>query len=493
MPHDSFATRGSQLHAAVAEFPLECRPGDPTAGHTGAVVAEAAEPISTTVTLLGDSPANYVCLIASHFGTSVDDATWILQTTAASELGIDPRRVMVCSSHNHSVPLLAKHSLCGYENPAIIRSKLEMTPLGDQFLAKLRSALRTLPDRLQPVTVEWAVGHERRISYNRKGRRDDGSTYFIREEDRVLLGQDYSGDIDDDAPVVSLRGKDNRIVSAITQFTAHPVTAYHAEHLVACGEWPQVASEILAEHLDPANPPPVSFLQGCAGDINSREMFCGGVKRTREFGRMLGETYVAATRQVRISQRNDWQFSIASVDVPLADLPPPPLLVAELIEMEAFVRRAKAGDEQTLACVGLNFPKALSPAYRGRLVELLMPWNQWALERQADGSAQDVPRFLPLDVYVLRLGEVAIVGYPTEPFQNIGRQTRRLSPCPLTIPCGYTNSATGFIGYIPDSTNMGDREYMSAFYRYTRYLPPFRKPAGDVLATTAADLLASGW
>ena len=40
-----------------------------------------------------------------------------------------------------------------------------------------------------------AVGRERRISYNRKGRRADGTTYFMREEDRLLLGRDFCGDI----------------------------------------------------------------------------------------------------------------------------------------------------------------------------------------------------------------------------------------------------------------------------------------------------------
>ena len=160
--------------------------------------------------------------------------------------------------------------------------------------------------------------------------------------------------------------------------------------------------------------------------------------------------------------------------------------------MDDFVRRAKAGDEGALNCVGLNFPRALSPAYRARLVELIRPWNHWALQRHADGSLSDLPRSLPLDVHVLRLGDVAIVGYPTEPFQNIGRKLRRASPLPLTIPCGYINSATGFIGYVPDSENVGDREYMSAFYRYTRYIAPFRKPAGDTLVTKAVEMLTAG-
>ena len=42
-----------------------------------------------------------------------------------------------------------------------------------------------------------------------------------------------------------------------------------------------------------------------------------------------------------------------------------------------------------------------------------------------------------------------------------------------------------------DSANTGDREYMSAFYRYTKFRPPFAKPAGDVLADEAGKILDS--
>ena len=69
---------------------------------------------------------------------------------------------------------------------------------GRALLRQLEEAARKLRDRLEPVTVAWALGRERRISYNRTGRRADGST-CMRDEDRVLLGADFNGDIDDEA------------------------------------------------------------------------------------------------------------------------------------------------------------------------------------------------------------------------------------------------------------------------------------------------------
>jgi hypothetical protein len=62
--------------------------------------------------------------------------------------------------------------------------------------------------------------------------------------------------------------------------------------------------------------------------------------------------------------------------------------------------------------------------------------------------------------------------------------TGRLRAALLTW--GYANVS---YGYITDGPNTGDREYMSSFYRYTKYRPPLRKPAGDVLALRAAEIL----
>jgi hypothetical protein len=41
------------------------------------------------------------------------------------------------------------------------------------------------------------------------------------------------------------------------------------------------------------------------------------------------------------------------------------------------------------------------------------------------------------------------------------------------------------IAYVPDSPNLGDRDYSSSYYRYTDGFLPFKKPAGDLLARAA--------
>ncbi len=475
-----------RLRAAAIRFGITPKVGRFGSLCGDAVIEKVYGPLKTTVTLLDDGKLR-LCLVAADFcWINAVNVSNFYRRAIADELKLPVSHVLIFASHNHSGAMLASNSVMVFQVPPDEVPEPKLLPIGRELLGQLRSCAKRLPGMLEPVTVWWAEGQEGRITYNRKGRRADGSTYFMREEDRVLLGEDFCGDIDRQAPVVVLKNEAGKPVTALVQFTGHPVTSYHPEMAVVFGEWPQVATDMVAEHLSPSEPVPVGFLQGCAGDVNSKEMFRGGVERATYYGRLLGESYIKALEQLQPSRHDGLDYAMEKVGVPLAPLPPQDILQAEIVKMEDFIRRASAGDENTLECVGLNFPRDLTPAYRGKLIEAVLPWSRWALELHKTGRADTVAKYLEMELYVIRLGDIAIVGLPFEPFQGIGRQIRRGSPLPLTIPCGYVNVTHG---YITDGPNTGDREYISAFYRYTKFRPPLEKPAGDVMAQRAVDIL----
>jgi len=460
--------------------------GGPTASRTGATVREVCGPLKTTVCLFQDGDRR-LCLVASDFGSILAlNVSDFLRSTITNDLRLPVSHVLLFSSHNHSSMGLASNQTRAYFAEERNGPKPDLLPVGREFLDKLRDCAKRLPDMLQPVTVWWAEGREGRITHNAKGRRADGSTYFMREEDRVLLGKNFHGDIDQQAPVVVFRNMAGEPVGALVQFTGHPVTSYHPEKPVIFGEWPLVACDLVGQQLSPDSPPAVGFLQGCAGDIASKMMFHGGVEMATRYGRMLGASYVKALEDLRQSRHDGFDYALEKVRVPLAPLPTEEILLAEIAEMNNFIRRAAAGDQNTLECIGMNFPRDLTPAYRGKLVEAILPWSQWALRMRRAGRADSVAKHLETELYVIRLGDVGIVGMPFEPFQGIGRQIRRNSPLPLTIPCGYANVSHG---YVTDAPNTGDPEYPSCFHRYTKFRPPLAKPAGDVVAEKAVEVL----
>jgi len=390
--------------------------------------------------------------------------------------------VLYLSSHNHCVVPLVVERLWNYTGEVQPDSTLTLSPAGQRWLAMLGAAVACLPVRLEPVTVSWAMGREGRISYRRKGHRADGSSYFMREDERRALGADFRGEIDDEAPVVRLATPAGRTVAWLGQFAAHPVTAYHPERPLIHPEFCGVACDLLAG----PEGTPTGFLQGCCGDLNSKNFLSGDTLIATHYGTMLAETWRAAARHLTpAGDRLD--FAVSTVALPFAPLPPLAHLLAEQAELQAFAARARAGDEDTLTCVGLNFPRTLSPAYRAALIDRPALTNAWMIAQHHAGAPPPPP--LVMRSPVVRLGEVAIVGWACEPFMAIGRRLRARSPAALTLACGYCNFSTG---YITDGGNLGGNEYMSTFYRYARR-HQFSPPTGDALADDATATLRDLW
>ena len=452
-------------------------------------VSSVYGPLKTTITLIEDEQTS-VCVITSHFLTHIYPYSNLLRERVAEALRISRERVFSFSSHNHScVQLTLTLPQWGAFQYDALFTEDELTWEGKELLKESVNAAKRLPKKLVPVQVWWATGHERRITYNRKGRRADGSTYLMREEDRLPLGKDFNGDIDDEAPVVAFLGADKKPVTFLAQFTGHPVTTYNPGFSVVFGEYPQVACDDLSEAFGGI---PVGFLQGCAGDHNAKGLISGKpveetVADATKYGHCLGETFVKTAKQLRRSAREDLAFAWEWVRLPFKKVPPAHILKRQLAEIDDLIGRCERGDENTLTCVGLNFARSMSPRIRAMLLQAPRRWVEWALSFHTGGRLDEAPTHRDVEVGVLRIGDVGIVGMPCEPFSGIGRQIKRDSDLPLAVPCGYLNDS---IGYVPDRANNGDTEYMSSFYRYTTTLLPYEDPAGDLLARAAVRMLS---
>lgn len=445
--------------------------------------------LKVTLLLIEDEHTK-VCLLSGHTVIYWYPYSNLLRKRVAEALGISKDQVFCFEAHNHTsvVPSreVYEHAAEGLEDEVLPENKLTLE--GKQIIEQSVKAAGRLPEKLAPVQVWWGLGHERRISYNRKGRRADGSTYLMREEDRLLLGADFNGDIDDDAPVVAFIGKDNKPVAMLAQFTAHPVTSYVPGHSIIFGEYPQVACDDLSAAFGGI---PVGFLQGCAGDHNSKGLLSGktpeaSVADATKYGHCLGDTYIKTARQLRPSVREDLAFVWEWVRLPFKKVPPVRALKKELAEIDDFIARCEKGDEDTRACIGLNFPSTMPPRIRGMLLQAPRRWVQWALSFHARKRLDKAPKGAKFLMGALRIGDVGIVGMPCEPFSGVGRQIKRDADLPLAIPCGYMHGA---YGYVADGPNNGDTEYMSSFYRYTKAFLPYKNPAGDLLARAGVRML----
>ena len=458
--------------AAAIEVSVRHKTGDTARSLTSDTVERVTASLDNCVVLIEDS-GHSLCIVTLNVA-NVRDAIPVFKQTLSASLGLPEESIALFVSHNHCDVELSRPDKTG--------SGVELTEAGHRLLSALNEAARSLRTRLVPVTVSFGKGTCDDISYIRKGRRHDGTTYFMREEDRVELGSDYSGPIDSDAPVISLIDTDNAPVCHIVSFSAHPVTAYHPEQPIVAGEYCQTASRYLGDWTGNT---PVAFIQGCAGDTNSKRFLTldspvDKVQSATLYGTRLGAAYTEVVCAEE-SETDDFTFDRHPVRLQFGAPPSREEVTNKIEEIEAFLARCAAGDEDTLSCAGLNASRTMSPRYRTSLLSPVYDWYRWVEDLHAGKAiAEDGADF---DVLAIRLGDVAIVGLACEPFSTIGLAIKANSPAKLTVTGGYFDRFGQ--GYVPDGKNYRDLDYVSSFYRYRIGMLPFAHPAGDLLADEA--------
>ncbi|MEX2512441.1 MAG: hypothetical protein WD398_06015 [Cyclobacteriaceae bacterium] len=489
------------LEVAAYTFSIHPKVGTPS-GHsrTGNKIEEVHGDLKNTLLLIRQGD-NKLCLFTSPLGVERGVLHDFCVNELSRKLDIPREAIVTNSSHNHTIPFLDVREV---DMPEKGSSDYLSWELGREFIREFSRATDEISNRLTPVLVEWGVAEENRITYNRKGVRLDGSTYFMREEDRLnLKGEGYHGLIDPDAAIVVFKDEEAKPVAAISFFTGHPVAAYSPEKMISYGQFPQAASEILSKYLGGI---PVAFVQGCGGNINAKHMLTGTIEQAKQLGENLGQSFIVAAKSLRQSKRVGLEWSREPVKIPLSELPDEESLKRDLKEMDDFIKRGNEGDENTLECIGMNFPKALTPPYRARLVEMVRPWYVWAIEQHETYNLVNIPSYLPIEIIVARFGDVGFVGLPYEAFVETGLKIKANSQLPFVLTCGYTD---GSFGYIPDASGVDHREYMSGNYRYRgsfgsfigwkdkkdllphnlyvarEYIPPYKAPAGDACADVA--------
>lgn len=478
-----------QLFVAAETFSLEPRAGATTDSRTDNTTGGVFSPLKTTVLLLVDGNTS-LCFISMACYSDFYAFSNLVRRRVGEILGLSREGIAIFSSHNHSCVMLSNTYPFADQLPdeqAMLRDD-QLTDFGREMVLGIEAAARGLQAKLVPVQVSWAVGHERRVCYNRKGRRADGTTYLMREEDRVLLGEDFNGDIDDEAPVVAFTDASGKPVCFLVQFTSHPCTAYNPEKPITFGDYAQVACDDLSAAYGGV---PVAFLQGCSGEINSKYFMADipveeRVANATRLGHYLGETYIAASRTLTPSKRGDLGVDWQRVFIPFMPVPSERKLRADIAVMEDFLQRAAAGDENTRTCLGLNFARNMSPQYRTKLVEPPLRWAEWVLRFRTEGRLDEAPKGVEVVIGAFRIGDIGLVGLPAEPFLGIGRQIRANTSLPLTIPVGYMNDN---VAYIQDAPNTGDIDYNSSCHRYTSGYLPWKKPSGDLMARAGVKML----
>jgi hypothetical protein len=206
------------------------------------------------------------------------------------------------------------------------------------------------------------------------------------------------------------------------------------------------------------------FFQGAAGDQGPVEGGTGDIRVAHRLGSILGYQAAALALQVETVRREPRQEGFVEstafaakqpwrVSGPrdstirftskVLNVPPRTYTSEELARMESLVADAKGSLSRAQAD---PWKKHQAEARLRRFSDLLKQWRN--------------PRTEPVSVEVqmLRIGDMAIVAMPGEPFSGIGAAIKKASPFAITMFCGYSSGKGGDYMPVEDEYRHGGYE-----------------------------------
>lgn len=300
---------------------------------------------------------------------------------------------------------------------------------------RVSDCVRVAVNRLAPARVGWAVGREERVAFNRRYIMAPGArvpTPFPDGRDQVQTNPTPgdrqivrpAGPTDPDVPVLAVQKAarpDGQPLAVYASYALHYVGANPPTDVSA--DYFGVVADLLHDRTggprrDPRQPFVGMLANGCFGDVNAVDV-SRPLRQPHEYHRMhaVGETVANAIHDAwRTVRYHTWvPLAVQETTLDLAVRQPSK---AEVAQAREVLQRAPQGPLRDLDTI-----------YARETVQLA----EW-------------PARFRTPVQALRVGDLAIVALPGEPFCQLGLNLKGKSPFKATLLVGMAND---YAGYLP--------------------------------------------
>ncbi len=376
-------------------------------------------PFSVTALVLRENAAAPpVVLIAVDAGWWQDGADeMFVRGSVLEALDLGPAAVMINLSHTHAGPSMATGNA---DKPGgqLIAPYLDL--VRTQIVAASREALAAAAD----CELVWATG-----------RCDLATQRSLPDPSggRYVTGYHPDGSADDTLMVGRLTDRAGKQLATIVNYACHPTTLAW-DNTKLSPDYIGAMRETVEAATDGA---PCMFLLGAAGEMAPAWQYEGDVAVADKHGRRLGLA-VRSTLEGMLEPGSDLVYEgVVESGAPLGvwrSRPVPAVshgIAARRVELSLPVK----SDYPTLEVITRELAAATEPY-------LIERWSRKARLRRTLGDA-DTYRF---SVWVWKVGDSFLVGYPGEAFTTLQRDLRSAFPDHRIIVMNVTN---GSIGYLP--------------------------------------------
>ncbi len=393
-----------------------------------------------------------------------------IRAAIADATGIPARNVRVTATHSHSAPVTGDLTGAGYMFDGLDMVQPYMDMVTDRLAAAARSAL----DAAVPVRAGHARGSSP-LGVNRRVGLPGGGIRVGHAWDRV---------VDHTVRVGRLDREDGDPVATIVHYSAHPTIMAGGNRFIA-PEYPGPVRDIVEAAIGGT----ALFLQGTPGDIGPVETFVDHLEPYHRLGAMLGHDAAAAAirasadphrQQVAASQDpSTWLAFYEYAPIPAADTT---LRVVSRV-IDAPVREGAIGSAAELRVeldrLQDDLFESLSRGNDAFETRELRVRTKGVLMRAERAGVLEGRSTWPFEIHGLRIGPLAFIGVPVEPFIELGLAIEAGSPFPMTMVSGYTNGYRNYLPTIPE-WERGGYEVDSC---------SFQPEMADVFVRTALDVL----
>lgn len=339
----------------------------------------------------------------------------------SKKTGVDREGIFISCTHTHTGPELGN-------DPE------KSNPLRNEYLEALKRKIVEVSETaiadLKDAKMGYGVGKAPNVAFIRRFRMKDGS---IRTNPGVNNPDILHpiGEIDDRVSVVRF-DRENAETLVFVNFANHPDVVGGTK---ISGDWPALTRKTVEKVLDNTK---CLVFNGAQGDINhvnvhpTKGDFNGmfmdfddvsrGYSHALYIARVVTGGVLQAFDKVNYTDVCTLTYKQVKIDLP-SQMPKP----EELTRARHIVELHESGRDAEIGEAGMMLTTVVAEAERMVRLEF-------------------GPESFPMTLSGISLGEVAFIGIPGEPFNQIGREIKDTEGYSLIIPNCCTN---GYEGYFP--------------------------------------------
>ncbi len=358
------------------------------------------------------------------------------------ETGVAAENIFMGATHTHTGPMT---SAAG--SPFSVDAEM-LEKYSKFFVTRVLDSVKLALADMAPAKMGFAIGcAPERIAYIRRYRMKDGSTFTCPPiNDPNIVGP--IGELDQRINVLRFAREGARDV-VIVNYGIHADTV-NGDYISA--DFPHWLAKTVKDTLDAE----CIFIPGAQGDVGSTNVHPSGgdmndteisfdnemksYGMARFVGRAIAGTVLQVYDKVEFTDDDSIDVVHKTLTVP-ANNPDP----ADMPLARRYKELHEAGRDDEIPFEGMQLTTEVADAYRKCRLE-------------------HGPFEFNLPLMGLKLGPVAFVGMPGEPFTEIGVKIKEADGFKMIMPCALTN---GCYGYFPAKSAFDEGGYEARTSNYT--------------------------